>query len=136
MSQVYARNRKETSFQFFDNAKKLTKTICRFSNSKTYFPKKYKFSYSQHLRLKAFELLDNVSYAYAIYPSTQEKVNEKKDYISKAIANCYQLQNILDVYIDSIETIKFENIDFIEELEHEKVLLEGWRKGIKILKDT
>lgn len=135
MSQVYARNRKETNFQFYDNAKRLTKSICRFSNSKKYFPKKYMFSYSQHLRLKAFELLDNVSYAYGIYASTQELVYEKKNYISKAVSNCYQLQNILDVYIDSIQTVKFENIDFLEELEHEKVLLEGWRKSIKMVNE-
>ena len=93
------------------------------------------FSYSQHLRLKAFELLDNVSYAYGIYASTQELVYEKKNYISKAVSNCYQLQNILDVYIDSIQTVKFENIDFLEELEHEKVLLEGWRKSIKMVNE-
>ena len=132
MTQVFARHREETKMQFFANALKLAKAICRFSNSKKYFSKKNTYSYAQELRLKVLELLNNITYANSIFPTDEFLLSKREYYQQIAIANCFQLQNMLHVYIESIETIKFENMDFIGDLVHEIDLLKGWQKANRI----
>ena len=133
MSEVYVKDRKETSLQFYANALKFTKEIIKFVMREKVVPKKWRFTLCQDIILKCAELLDNITHANSIWPSDEEKLKERKKYQTEAICNCFQLQNKLIILEACVETVKIEKMIFLDDLKHEVDLLKAWQKSGKVL---
>lgn len=135
MSNVYAKDRKETQLAFFVNAKDLQIEITKFVMRDKVIPKKLRYAISYPLINKVDELVDNITYANSIYPVNEEELLQRKNYQTLAIANCYQIQNKLIRAEKCIETFKAEYLgNFIELVGKELELLKAWKKANKIIK--
>lgn len=133
MSNVYKRLRGKTTTQFEINALRLQMLITKYCVKEKYVPKKYRLLIGVPLINKADELVDNISFANSIYVTNDEELRLRKKYQTKAIANCYQLQNLiikLEMTVDSV-TIDSLN-EIIDLLCNELILLVAWKKSVKI----
>lgn len=135
MSNVYARNRKETSMQFFVNALGLQVEITKFVMKEKVLPKKWRYAIGYPLITKVDELVDNITYANSIYPVNEEELQQRKQYQTMAICNCFQIQNKLIRAEKCVQTVKIEQIErIIELIGKELELLKAWKKANKIIK--
>lgn len=133
MSNVYKRLRGKTTTQFEINALQLQMLITKYCVKEKYVPKKYRLLIGVPLVNKADELVDNISFANSIYATNEDELRLRKNYQAKAIANCYQLQNLiikLEMTVDSV-TIDSLN-EIIDLLCNELNLLVAWKKSEKI----
>lgn len=133
MSNVYKRLRGKTTTQFEINALQLQMLITKYCVKEKYVPKKYRLLIGVPLINKADELVDNIFFANSIYVTNDEELRLRKNYQTKAIANCYQLQNLiikLEMTVDSV-TIDSLN-EIIDLLCNELILLVAWKKSEKI----
>lgn len=133
MSNVYKRLRGKTTTQFEINALQLQMLITKYCVKEKYVPKKYRLLIGVPLVNKADELVDNISFANSIYATNENELRLRKNYQAKAIANCYQLQNLiikLEMTVDSV-TIDSLN-EIIDLLCNELNLLVAWKKSEKI----
>ncbi len=98
------------------------------------FPKKWRYLFGQDIVNTLNALMDNIVAANTIYPKTQEELVLRKEYQTKAIINCYQLQSKLLCLTKLIDTIKLSDLTkFLDDLYKEVGLLKGWKKSSKIL---
>ena len=135
MSNVYARNRKETSMQFFVNALELQVEITKYVMKEKVLPKKWRYAIGYPLITKVDELVDNITYANSIYPVNEEELQQRKQYQTMAICNCFQIQNKLIRAEKCVQTVKIEQIErVIELIGKELELLKAWKKANKIIK--
>ena len=135
MSNVYARNRKETSMQFFVNALELQVEITKYVMREKVLPKKWRYAIGYPLITKVDELVDNITYANSIYPVNEEELQQRKQYQIMAICNCFQIQNKLIRAEKCVQTVKIEQIErIIELIGKELELLKAWKKVNKIIK--
>ena len=58
--------------------------------------------FRQHLMQVLQDLLNNVTTAYVMYPTTEKEFYDRKHYMWLAIANCYQLKQILQLAIRNL----------------------------------
>ena len=134
MSNVYARNRKETHLQFMVNALELQKEIIKLVIREKIVPKKFRFIIGIDLVKKVNELVDNLTFANNIYTIDEETISTRLIYQLEARANCYQLQNLLICLTNCVETFKNEHcVQFIDKIAHEIELINGWIKSNKVL---
>ena len=135
MSNVYARNRKETSMQFFVNALELQVEITKYVMKEKVLPKKWRYAIGYPLITRVDELVDNITYANSIYPVNEEELQQRKQYQTMAICNCFQIQNKLIRAEKCVQTVKIEQIErVIELIGKELELLKAWKKANKIIK--
>ena len=135
MSNVYARNRKETSMQFFVNALELQVEITKYVMKEKVLPKKWRYAIGYPLITKVDELVDNITYANSIYPVNEEELQQRKQYQTMAICNCFQIQNKLIRAEKCVQTVKIEQIErIIELIGKELEVLKAWKKANKIIK--
>lgn len=135
MSNVYARNRKETAMQFFVNALELQVEITKYVMREKVLPKKWRYAIGYPLITKVDELVDNITYANSIYPVNEEELQQRKQYQTMAICNCFQIQNKLIRAEKCVQTVKIEQIErIIELIGKELELLKAWKKANKIIK--
>ena len=133
MSNVYARNRKETSMQFFINALDLQEELTKFVMREKVLPKKWRYAIGYPMIITVDELVDNITYANSIYPTNDEELHLRKNYQTMAICNCFQLQNKLVRAERCVQTVKAEHLEkFIELIGKELELLKAWKKSNKI----
>lgn len=136
MSNVYARNRKETKLQFMINAIELQKDIVKTILREKVVPKKYRLMLGTDIIRKINELIDNLTYANNIFVTNEELLINRLLYQEQAKSNCYQLQNLLICLTNCVDTFKNEDCTkFIDRIAHEIELINGWINSNKIQKD-
>ena len=136
MSNVYARNRKETQLQFMINALELQTDIIKTISREKVVPKKFRFLLCPDIVYKTQDLVDNLTMANNIYTVDEETLATRLMYQLEAKANCYQLQNMLVCLTNCVDTFKHEHCtQFIDKLAHEIELINGWIKVNKIQED-
>ncbi len=134
MSNVYLRMRGKTDIQFIMTALELQAEITKYVCREKYVPKKYRLIIGLPLVQKIDEMVDNITFANSIFPqtATKEDLDKRQEYQQKAIANCYQVQNLivkLELCIDTVTIKSLENI--IDLLCKELPLLKAWKKSDK-----
>lgn len=134
MSNVYKRFRGETPTQFEINAIKLQTLVAKFCVKEKFMPKKYRLLLGIPLVNKSDELMDNIVFANSIYVTNEREATLRKSYQTKAIACCYQLQNLIVKLESTVDTVKIENLEeIIETLCQERLLLLAWRNSEKVV---
>ena len=135
MSSVYARNRSETELAFYVYGQQLQVELTKYVMKEKIFPKKWRYIVGISLIAKVDELMDNIVFANSIYPTTEEELETRKKYHTKAIANCYQIQNKLLRLQACLETATIQSLtNIIELLNKEMATLKSWKKSSKLIK--
>ena len=135
MSDVFKRLRGTTGTQFEITALDLQTAITKYCVNEKYVPKKWRLLIGVPLINKVDELVDNISFANSIYPTDETELKTRKKYQIKAIANCYQLQNLIIKLENTVDKVTIKSLDkIIDLLCQERNLLLAWKKSDKIRK--
>ena len=132
---VYKRFRKETNLQFLITGLELQINLTKFIMSEKHVPKKYRLLIGAPIIAKVDEIIDNLTFANAIFPSNEELLQIRNKDQTSAIANCYQLHNKLIRLEKCVDSVKVNNLsNIIELLNNEVGLIKRWKKSDKVLK--
>lgn len=132
MSSVHKRLRKETELQFMQTAWELQFELTKFVMREKNLPKKWRLVLGCPIVEKVDELVDNLTYANCIYPTSISDVELREKYQQMAVANCWQLQNKLVRMIECVETVKIEKMEnVINLLSDAESLIKKWKKSDK-----
>lgn len=130
MSNVYKRFRGETETQFIINALNLQTELTKYCVKEKFVPKKYRLLIGVPIINKVDELVNNITFANSIFPTSDEEIKERKKYQIKAIANCFQLQNYIVKLEKTIDSVTISSLDkIIDLLCVELNLLKAWKKS-------
>lgn len=130
MSSVHKRLRKETELQFMQTAWELQFELTKFMMREKNLPKKWRLVLGCPIVEKVDELVDNLTYANCIYPTSISDVELREKYQQMAVANCWQLQNKLVRMIECVETVKIEKMEtVINLLSDAENLIKKWKKS-------
>ena len=131
MSNVYKRLRGKTDTQFIVNALELQTLITQYCVKEKFVPKKYRLLIGVPLINKVDEMVDNITFANAIYVTNERESEKRKEYQVKAISNCYQLQNYIIKLEKTIDSVTISSLDkIIDLLCNELNLLKAWKNQI------
>ena len=107
----------------------LTKYVMR----EKVMPKKWRYMIGRTLIAKVDEMMDNIVAANSIYVMTDKDLEIRKEFQTKAICNCFQIQNKLLRMIDCVETVTVKSLaPAIQLLNKEVATLKNWKKSTKI----
>ena len=113
---VYAKDRKETATQYIVTAQNLQEKVLRYMMNEKRVPKKWRYLLAHAAIKKVCELVDNVIAANKTYPSNEDKLKLRKEYLEKSVVNCYQLGNHLQLMIRVIDTVDANSLKEISGL--------------------
>jgi hypothetical protein len=133
MSEVYAKDRQTAKREFETTARIIQVEIAKYVMRERVMPKKYRIAFGYDLIKKANELVFNVHYANAIYPTNETELTIRRKYQNLAIANLFQIHSILLVILNCVQTTNVETIKrIIKKMALERKLLIGWRNANRI----
>lgn len=139
MSDVFKRLRGTTGTQFEITALELQTELTKYCVNEKYVPKKWRLLIGIPLVNKIDELVDNISFANSIYVTKDSPESDfilRKQYQTRAIANCYQLQNLIIKLENTVEKATIKSLDkIIDLLCIERNLLIAWKKSTKNIKN-
>lgn len=90
VSGVYMRNRNLSSFEYFNTAVAIRNDVTRLVTSRD-VPKSYRFIFAVPMAETARSVVFNLVKADAFYPNTARNVDERKRYMTLALADLNQL---------------------------------------------
>lgn len=91
MSQVYARERKETLTGYVVTASKIRIEVLKLIKRETVLPKSLRFLVGKDITGHAESLEREAEHAYAWYPSDEMRLAERKKHLIEAGASCVDL---------------------------------------------
>lgn len=133
MSGVYVRNRNLSTFEYFNTAVSIRNEVTRPVTSGA-VPKSYRFIFAVPMAETARSVVFNLVKADAFYPNTQRNVEERKHYMTLALADLNQLYQDLQCLLAMklpVKVAKFEEIS--ESIENDIKLIKGARAGVKLI---
>lgn len=133
LSGVYVRNRNLSTFEYFNTAVSIRNEVTRLVTSGS-VPKSYRFIFAVPMAETARSVVFNLVKADAFYPNTQRNVEERKHYMTLALADLNQLYQDLQCLLAMklpVKVAKFEEIS--ESIENDIKLIKGARAGVKLI---
>lgn len=133
MSGVYARNRHLSAQKYFTLALEIRAEITKKVTTKQ-LPKSYRFVFAVPMAETARSLVMNLIKADAFYPNTARNVEERKRFMTLAIADCNQLLQDLQCLKSLNSNISlswFETL--IQDVDDDIKLIKGARSGVKLI---
>lgn len=133
MSGVYMRNRNLSSFEYFNTAFAIRNDVTRLVTSRD-VPKSYRFIFAVPMAETARSVVFNLVKADAFYPNTARNVDERKRYMTLALADLNQLyqdmQSLLTMGLP-IKAARLEGI--LDRIDSDIKLIKGARAGVKLI---
>ena len=141
MSGVLVRHRTLSELEFYNTARELRVEVNRIVMDEEVFPKRYRFSNAMPMVETARSIVHNIMRAERFYPNTPANVRERRRYIGLATADCDQLKQDLQCYIEVRRSRENGSIPFdigklerlIETADREIALLSGYRKRVRLI---
>ena len=133
MSGVYARNRHLSAQKYFTLALEIRAEITKKVTTKQ-LPKSYRFVFAVPMAETARSLVMNLVKADAFYPNTARNVEERKRFMTLAIADCNQLLQDLQCLKSLNSNISlswFETL--IQDVDDDIKLIKGAQSGVKLI---
>ena len=133
MSGVYTRNRHLSAHKYFTLALEIRAEITKKVTTKQ-LPKSYRFVFAVPMAETARSLVMNLVKADAFYPNTARNVDERKRFMTLAIADCNQLLQDLQCLKSLNSNISlswFETL--IQDVDDDIKLIKGARSGVKLI---
>ncbi len=138
MSGVPERLRNLSSFEFYNTAVELRVEVLGIITSSA-IPKSHRFTFAVPMAETARSVVYNIVKGQAFYPSSPENVAARKRHYTLAIADCEQLYQDAQAYLemyrrkgDIQHAGAFERM--AELVDSEVKLLKGARSGVKLIK--
>ena len=136
MSNVFLRNRADTEMTFMVIGRQLQNELTKYVMREKVMPKKWRYMIGRTLIAKVDEMMDNIVAANSIYAMTEHDLEMRREYQTKAINNCFQIQNKLLRMIDCVETVTVKSLTpVIKLLNKEVATLKNWKKSTKLVTD-
>ncbi len=133
MSGVYMRNRNLSSFEYFNTAVAIRNDVTRLVTSRD-VPKSYRFIFAVPMAETARSVVFNLVKADAFYPNTSRNIDERKRYMTLALADLNQLyqdmQSLLTMGLP-IKAARLEGI--LDRIDSDIKLIKGARAGVKLI---
>lgn len=133
MSGVYERNRSLSEREFYRNAIQLRIEVNRLMASSKVVPKAYRLLNAVPTVETARNIVHNIVRADAFYPNSETNVEQRRRYLTLAIADCEQLAQDFQCLI-ALGVASPRSFGMVTEtVEREIALLKGARKGVKLV---
>ena len=133
VSGVYMRNRNLSSFEYFNTAVAIRNDVTRLVTSRD-VPKSYRFIFAVPMAETARSVVFNLVKADAFYPNTSRNIDERKRYMTLALADLNQLyqdmQSLLTMGLP-IKAARLEGI--LDRIDSDIKLIKGARAGVKLI---
>ena len=127
------RNRNLSSFEYFNTAVAIRNDVTRLVTSRD-VPKSYRFIFAVPMAETARSVVFNLVKADAFYPNTARNVDERKRYMTLALADLNQLyqdmQSLLTMGLP-IKAVRLEGI--LDRIDSDIKLIKGARAGVKLI---
>ena len=127
------RNRNLSSFEYFNTAVAIRNDVTRLVTSRD-VPKSYRFIFAVPMAETARSVVFNLVKADAFYPNTARNVDERKRYMTLALADLNQLyqdmQSLLTIGLP-IKAARLEGI--LDRIDSDIKLIKGARAGVKLI---
>lgn len=127
------RNRNLSSFEYFNTAVAIRNDVTRLVTSRD-VPKSYRFIFAVPMAETARSVVFNLVKADAFYPNTARNVDERKRYMTLALADLNQLyqdmQSLLTMGLP-IKAARLEGI--LDRTDSDIKLIKGARAGVKLI---
>ena len=127
------RNRNLSSFEYFNTAVAIRNDVTRLVTSRD-VPKSYRFIFAVPMAETARSVVFNLVKADAFYPNTERNVDERKRYMTLALADLNQLyqdmQSLLTMGLP-IKAARLEGI--LDRIDSDIKLIKGARAGVKLI---
>ena len=134
MSQVYARKRSISEFEFFNTALKIKVEVNRIALNEKILPKRYRITNAVPLIDMARNCVYNINRSDQFYPNSSFNVLQRRKYLSLAVADCEQLCLELQSLIEMGRPIDVNKLEpLVDMVEQEIALLKGARKNVKLV---
>ena len=133
MSEVHARNRNVSQFEFYNTALEIFVEVTKLAHSEKVIPKSWRFTHAVPLVDMARSMVYNVNRADQFYPNTAHNVIARRDYLTLAVADAEQLAiefGLLPKMGLPINMNRFQSI--ADMIETEIALLKGARKNVRL----
>ena len=127
------RNRNLSSFEYFNTSVAIRNDVTRLVTSRD-VPKSYRFIFAVPMAETARSVVFNLVKADAFYPNTARNVDERKRYMTLALADLNQLyqdmQSLLTMGLP-IKAARLEGI--LDRIDSDIKLIKGARAGVKLI---
>lgn len=133
MSEVHARNRNVSQFEFYNTALKIFVEVTKLAHSDKVIPKSWRFTHAVPLVEMARSMVYNINRADQFYPNTAHNVTARRDYLTLAVADAEQLAiefGLLPQMGLAINMNRFQ--DIADMIDAEIALLKGARKNVRL----
>jgi hypothetical protein len=134
MSEVHARDRKLSEFQFYSTALDIFVEVTNLVHSEKVLPKSRRFTHAVPLTDMARSMVYNITKADQFYPNTSHNVLMRRHYLTLAIADVEQLAiefGLLPRMGIEVNLNRFEDVTKL--IESEIALLKGTRKNVRLI---
>ena len=127
------RNRNLSAFEYFNTAVAIRNDVTRLVTSRD-VPKSYRFIFAVPMAETARSVVFNLVKADAFYPNTTRNVEERKRYMTLALADLNQLYQDLQSLLTMGLPIKAARLEgILEHIENDIKLIKGSRAGVKLI---
>lgn len=127
------RNRNLSSYEYFNTAVAIRNDVTRLVTSRD-VPKSYRFIFAVPMAETARSVVFNLVKADAFYPNSARNVDERKRYMTLALADLNQLYQDLQSLMTMglpIKAARFEGI--LDRIDSDVKLIKGARAGVKLI---
>ncbi|MDN0064882.1 hypothetical protein [Collinsella ihumii] len=133
MSGVYMRNRNLSAYEYFNTAVIIRNDVTRLVTSRD-VPKSYRFIFAVPMAETARSVVFNLVKADAFYPNTTRAVDERKRYMTLALADLNQLYQDLQSLLTMGLPVKAARLEgILEHIDSDIKLVKGARAGVKLI---
>lgn len=133
MSGVYTRNRNLSQFEYYNNAIQLRAMVAKMMNSKS-VPKAWRFTLAVPMMETARGILNDIVTSDAFYPNKEIWADERRRYLTLAIAGCGHLSQDVQLAMDAGLPVGEARLEAVSDaIEREIALLKGARSGVKLI---
>ena len=134
MSEVHARKRNLSEYQFYATALDIFVEVTNLVHSEKVLPKSRRFTHAVPLTDMARSMVYNITKADQFYPNTSHNVLMRRHYLTLAIADVEQLAiefGLLPRMGIEVNLNRFEDVTKL--IESEIALLKGTRKNVRLI---
>lgn len=125
--------RSVSELEFWKNGTEIRAEITRCMMNENRVPKRYRFVFAMPGIDIARRMMEEITAANTIYPTTAAEVEQRREHQNEAIICCEQIIQHLQWLVDTLP-VNVSDFDIVvEKINKEVALLKNWRKQNKVL---
>ena len=134
MSNVLSRKRSLSELEFWKNATEIRAAFVKYLMNEKHVPKRWRPVFTFPGVEYALKLMEEITAANTIYPTTEEEVAQRRAHQNEAIVACELIVMHIQFMIDTLDGVSVSDFEHLGEMVFKEVaLLKAWRKQNKVL---